>query len=391
MRYQDSVFNQLLKVLPSHKLDRLIEKHKGDFRVRKLGCREQFLALLYCQLTARKSLRDIEVNFNANRQQFYHLGCRSEIKKSTLADANNSRPTALYEELFQWFVAEGLSGKYKKEATHTISLIDSSTVSLNKVRFGWATGHGAHSGIKIHTVYDLDAEIPVHFEVTPSRQSDIKFAQKLQFNKDGYYVFDRGYYDFQLWKNIDDSEAYFVTRLKKNSPTNIIRRFKVPEDQENILSDNEVMLNQRLAKSRKNPYGKNLRELKIKIEGKKDPMRVITNDFKSTASDIALLYKKRWQIELFFKWIKQNLKIKSFLGTTENAVRIQILVAMIAYILLRLFSQQASYQEMNPLTISRLVQTCLMRRVNLYELLHPEPFCPPGKLKKTQQESFSFA
>ena len=391
MRFQDSVFNQLLKALPGHKLDRLIEKHNGDFRVRKLGCREQFLALLYGQLTGRKSLRDIEINFNSNRHHFYHLGCRSEIKRSTLADANNSRPVALYEELFQWFVAKGLSGKYKQEAGRAVSLIDASTVILNKTRFGWATGHDPHSGIKIHTVYDLEAEIPVHFEVTPSRNSDLSSAKKLNFRGGVCYVFDRGYYDFNFWKNIDDSSAYFVTRLKKNSPTKVLKEHQLPKKHQEIISDSEVILNQRLARSRKNPYNKSLREIMIYVEGKTEPMRILTNNFKSSAFEIAALYKKRWQIELFFKWIKQNLKIKNFLGTSENAVRIQVLVAMIAYILLKLFSRQPGYQDISLLSPTRLIETCLMRRINLYHLLHPGPFNQHREMTNYKQKSFCFA
>lgn len=391
MSYQDSVFNQLLKALPSHRLDHLIQKHNGDYRVRKLGCREQLIAMLYGQFTGRKSLRDIEVNFNANRRQFYHLGCRSEIKRSTLADANNKRPVSLYEELFQWFVAKGLSGKFKREAGQVVKLIDSSVIILNKTRFGWATGHRSHSGIKLHTVYDLEAEIPTHFEVTPSRQNDVNFAKKLQFRSGQSYVFDRGYYDFQLWKDIDKSGAYFVTRLKKNSPTRIIKELSRPSGYSNVLADNEVTLNKRLARSRQNPYDENIREILVEEEGKEEPIRIITNDFKSSAEQIALLYKKRWQIELFFKWVKQNLKIKSFLGHSENAVRIQIIVAMIAYILLKLFSFQPGFTGQNLLTLSRLVETCLMRRIDLYALLNPKPYRPPKSEVDVEQGVLTFA
>lgn len=391
MRFQDSVFNQLLKVIPGYQLDRLIKKHKGDYRVRKLGCREQFLALLYAQFTGRRSLRDLELNFNAHRHHFYHLGCREEIRRSTLADANNSRPVELFEELFQWLVTKGLSGKKKSEANRLVSLLDASTVVLNQTRFAWAIGHNGKSGIKIHTVYDLDAEIPTYFEITPARCSDLSTAKTLSYEAGRTYVYDRGYYDFRFWRDLDEAGCFFVTRLKKNSPTQIQRKRRVLKKDPHILSDNEVFLNQRLARSRKNPYHKALREITVQVEGKQDPIRIITNDLTSKARDIADLYRKRWQIELFFKWIKQHLKIKTFLGTSENAVKIQVLVALIAHILLKLLNRQPFLRDIPILVLSRLAETSLMRRIGLAELLANPPPKPPRHKQHPPQEAFSFA
>jgi len=359
--------------------------------VRKPGCREQFLALLYAQFTGRRSLRDLELNFNANQHHFYHLGCREPIRRSTLADANNNRPVALFEELFQWLVAKGLSGKKKSEANRLVSLLDASTVVLNQTRFAWAIGHSGKSGIKIHTVYDLDAEIPTYFEITPARHSDLSTAKTLCYEPGRTYVYDRGYYDFQYWRDLDEAGCCFVTRLKKNSPTQVQRKRRVPKHDQDILCDNEVLLNQRLARSRKNPYDKALREITVRVEGKQDPIRIITNDLTSTARDIADLYKKRWQIELFFKWIKQHLKIKTFLGTSENAVKIQVLVAMIAYVLLRLLNRQPLLREIPILVLSRLAETSLMRRIKLVELLVNPPSKPSRHRQYLPQETFSFA
>ncbi len=391
MRFQDSVFNQLIKVVPRHRFDRLVDKYRGDFRVRKLGCWELFLCLLYAQLTGRRSLRDLELNFNSNRRHFYHLGCRSEIRRSTLADANNSRPVALFEALFRWIVALGLEGKQKSQADQMVSLLDASTVVLNQTRFGWATGHKGKSGIKLHTVYDLDAEIPTYFEITEARKSDLTTAKTLTYETGRTYVCDRAYYDFQFWRDLDEAGCRFVIRLKKNSPTRIQRRRKVFKKDHHILSDNEVLLNQRMARSRKNPYDKPLREIIVRVEGKKDPIRIVTNDLKSKARDIARLYKKRWQIELFFKWIKQNLKIKTFLGTSENAVRIQVLVAMIAFILLRLLNRRPYFKEIPLLNLARLIETSLMRRISLLDLFATSPpeLSPPHS--NSTQEVLQFA
>lgn len=391
VRFQDSVFNQLIKVIPRYQFDRLADKYKADFRVRKLGCWELFLCLLYAQFTGRRSLRDLELNFNANRRHFYHLGCRSEIRRSTLADANNTRPAVLFEALFQWVVAMGLKGKQKSQADQMASLVDASTVVLNKTRFGWATGHKGKSGIKLHTVYDLDAEIPTYFEITEARKSDLTTAKKLTYESGRTYVCDRAYYDFQFWRDLDEAGCWFVIRLKKNSPTQIHRRRRVFKKDRHILSDNEVLLNQRMARSRKNPYNKPLREITVRVEGQKDPIRIVTNDLKSKARDIADLYKKRWQIELFFKWIKQNLKIKTFLGTSENAVKIQILVAMIAFILLRLLNRRPFFKDIPLLTLARLIETSLMRRISLLDLFVTPPPDPPHPATNSPQEVLGFA
>lgn len=391
MRFQDSVFNQLIKVIPRYRFDRLSDRYKADYRVRKLGCWELFLCLLYAQFTGRRSLRDLELNFNSNRHHFYHLGCRAEIRRSTLADANNTRPAALFEALFQWVVAMGLKGKHKSQAGQLVSLLDASTIVLNQTRFGWATGHQGKSGIKLHTVYDLDAEIPTYFEITEARKSDLTTAKRLTYEAGRTYVCDRAYYDFQFWRDLDAADCRFVIRLKKNSPTRIQRRRRVPKKDSHILSDNEVLLNQRLARSRKNPYDKPLREITIAIEGKQGPIRIVTNDLNSKARDIADLYKKRWQIELFFKWIKQNLKIKSFLGTSANAVKIQILVAMIAYILLRLLNRRPFFRDIPLLALARLIETSLMRRISLLDLFATPP---PGSVQPptiSPQKVLSFA
>ena len=368
MRYQDSVFNQLLKGLPKRHLKALIDQHSGDYRVRTLGCYEQFIALLYAQLTGRKSLRDLALNFNAHKEQFYHLGVRGEIKRSTLADANNTRPVAIFRALFDWFVQDGLSRKEKREAKRIVSLFDSSTVILNKEVFAWALGHKNTSGIKLHTIYDLHHEIPTYFELSTARASDLTTAKPWDIESGRTYVFDRGYYGYKYWKRFEDSGAYFITRLKKHSPT---REISVRESSaETILLDRDVLLSERLSHSRKNPYNTPLREITVKVDYDKENIRIVTNDRKASAQEIVDLYKKRWQIELFFKWIKQNLKIKRFLGTSKNAVEIQLLVAMIAYILTKQIQRSVStFFSISMLTLTRLFQMNLMRRIDLFELV----------------------
>ena len=370
VRYQDNVFNQLLKGFPKRYLKELIAKHSGDYRVRKLGCYDQFIALLYAQLTGRKSLRDLALNFNTHREQFYHLGVRGEIKRSTLADANNTRPVSIFRGLFDWFVQDGLSRKEKREAKRIVSLFDSSTVVLNKEVFSWALGHKNTSGIKLHTVYDLHHEIPTYFELSTARASDLTTAKQWDIEAGRTYVFDRGYYGYRYWKRFEDRDAYFITRLKKHSPTREIRVRELPESAETILQDRDILLSERLSHSRKNPYNTPLREITVKVDYSKETIRIVTNDRNASAQEIVDLYKKRWRIELFFKWIKQNLKIKRFLGTSKNAVEIQLLVAMIAYILTKQIQHSVStFFSLSMLTLTRLFQMNLMRRISLFELI----------------------
>lgn len=372
MHHKDTLFSQIIKHIPRYKFDSIVEQYGGDRRVRKLSCWTQFMSLLYGQFTGRKSLRDIESNLNAQQNHLYHLGCRG-VKRSTLAAANMKRPAALYEALFTMLLGK-VQAAVGKEAQTVVKLLDSTVISLTDTRFGWALGHHQF-GIKIHTVYDLDAAVPTYFAIDTARSSDLSHAKLLQLSPGETYVFDRGYYDFNWWNEFDRRQCQFVTRLKKHSPSYVIEEFAVKGAP--ILHDREIRLNDRTAKSRKPNYTGRLREVVVRVEDKPEPMRIVTNDFISTAEEIALLYKKRWQIELFFKWIKQNLRIKSFLGTSLNAVKIQVITAMIAYLLVRI---TALALPTNPSmqTVVRLIQTSVMARKTLQELLYP----PPTKSKK---------
>lgn len=368
MQVKNTIFSQLIKLFPRHEFDRIVNKYNGDKNVRTLSCWNQFVALLFAQFTNRKSLRDLEASFNSHSNRLYHLGC-NQIRKSSLAEANNKRSSDIYEEVFNRILSITNVNVNHQEMLH---LIDSTQVILNK-NFKWAQGQ-TKNGIKIHVVYDETSAKPTYFNISDIRKNDISAAKELKLMQGTTYVFDRGYYDFQWWSEIDNNNSRFVTRLKGNSPTTTIKERKVIANEEfDIISDCESRLNARLAKTRKNPYDRAVRVIKVKLRGysNKEPITIVSNDLKSSAIKLCELYKKRWQIELFFKWIKQNLKIKTFLGTSLNAVKTQVVVAMIAY-LVGQYALKLSQAEISLQRFYQMIQTNLMEYKYLQNL-----FCPP--------------
>lgn len=371
MRFKSTIFSKLIKAVPRREFEKIVKKYSGNYRVRNFSCWDQMVGMIYNQLAQKQSLRDLELSFNSQYKNFYHLGC-NRIKRSTLADANLNRTYKIYEEVFHNLVTKVSNPKRskQKEAEELIKAIDATVITLNKTEFGWAKGYKNKNGVKVHTVYNLNEEIPVHFEITTANLNDITYACKLEIAENTTYVFDKGYYKFSWWKEIDENKSFFITPLKKNSPTKVVKARKVESAE--IISDDEVRLSERLSHSRKNPYEKVLRKIVVKREGNKEPLILITNDMERKAEEIAGLYKKRWQIELFFKWIKQNLKIKKFLGTSENALKIQVITALIAFLLIKFFQNTLPFRK-SMQTCARLIQTNLMLRKDLFELFDDPP------------------
>jgi len=364
VRHQNSVFHTVLKHVPWHVFDRLVDAHGADARVRRLSTRDQFIALLYGQLAGAQSLREIEAGLASHAHRLYHLGARA-ISRSTLADANAKRPSEAFGALFAHLVAQAGRGLRRKigEAVH---LIDSTGLRLSELSADWARFSDGVCGAKLHIVYDCDAERPIDAAITPARLNDITAAQALPIAAGATYVFDLGYYDFVWWARLDDAGCRIVTRFKSNTRLIVVAENRVSKDGP-ILSDRIGYL----AASRTNPFQAPVREIRVRIESGKI-LRILSNDIDATADEIAALYKRRWQIELFFRWIKQTLKIKHFLGTSENAVRIQIAVALIAFLLLRLaYAAQTAVEGL--LAFTRLVRANLMHRRPIDRLLNPPP------------------
>jgi len=328
------------------------------------------VALLYGQLAGAASLRDIVTGLQSHAVRLYHIGARLP-RRATLADANALRPSAVFSELLALMTARAHRG-LRRALAETTYLIDATGLRLDARSLGWARFSEGVCGAKLHVIYDPDADRPIDAAITPARANDITAAQAMPIEPGATYVFDLGYYDYAWWAKLDAAQCRIVTRLKSNTPLRMVEELPVPTDGK-ILSDRIGHLPARLSNSRNNPFADPVREVRVKLDTGK-VLRILCNDLDASAAEIAELYKRRWAIELFFRWVKQMLKIRRFLGTSENAVRIQIAVALIAFLLLRL-AQAAQHIINSPLVFARLVRANLMHRRRLDRLLETEP--PP--------------
>ncbi len=370
MRHHNSVFHGVVQGVPWDVFDRLVEAHGADCRVRHLTTRSQFIALLYGQLEGASSLREIEAGMASHQSRLYHLGAAAP-RRSTLADANAVRPYAVFSELFAVMAARA-HRPLRRALAETTYLIDSTGLRLDARSLDWARFSAKVCGVKLHLVYDADADRPIYAAITPARINDITPAQAMPIEPGATYVFDLGYYDYAWWKKLDDAQCRIVTRFKRNTPLEVIKELPVEEGGP-ILSDRIGFLPWRQGAGRRNPMQQAVREVRVMTQTGK-VLRILSNDLDAPAQAIADLYKRRWAIELFFRWVKQVLKITRFLGTSENAVRTQIAVALIAFLLLRL-AQAAQKAVASPLRFARLVRANLMHKKPLDSLLDPEP--PP--------------
>jgi len=369
MRHQNSVFHSILKHVPWTAFDLLVEEHGADLRVRQLTTKTQFAALLYGQLAGISSLRQLVHEMQSHQARLYHLGAQAP-RRSTLSDANALRPSVVFSELFALMMRQAHRG-LRRKIGETTYLIDSTGVSLNGFS-RWARFSEGVCGAKVHVIYDPDADQPIYFAVSTANVNDITLAQSMPIEPGATYVFDLGYYDYGWWAKLDAAGCRIVTRFKSNTPLTVVKNLPVPKGGL-ILSDRIGYLPARQAKSRRNPMQDPVREVRVKTETGK-VLRILSNDLDATVAEIAELYKRRWAIELFFRWVKQTLKITRFLGTSENAVRIQITIALIAFLLLRL-AQATQVAITSPLAFARLVRANLMHRRRLDRLLEIEPPC----------------
>ncbi|QLH72594.1 IS4 family transposase [Rhodopseudomonas palustris] len=367
MRHDNSVFHAMLNHVPWHVFDRLVDEYGSDARVRRLSTKDQLIALLYGQLSGAQSLREIEGGLASHAGRLYHLGGR-EVSRSTLADANAKRPNAVFAGLFADLVQRAGRG-LRRKLGEAVYLVDSTGLRLSEQSADWAQFSNDVCGAKLHIVYNADSEHPVDAVVTPARINDITVAHTLPIDAGATYVFDLGYYSYAWWAELDAQGCGIVTRLKSNTKLSVVETNPVKD--ETILSDCIGHLPARQAASRSNPFQEPVREIRVRIDRGKI-LRIVSNDLDAPAAEIAALYKRRWQIELFFRWIKQTLKIKHFLGSSENAVRIQIAVALIAFLLLRL-AHATQRAVGSVLAFSRLVRSNLMHRRPIDALLKPPP------------------
>ena len=368
MRHHNTLLHGLLQFIPWSRFDALVDEHSSDRRVRTLNSKSQLIALIHAQLSGASSLREVEATMASQKARLYHLGAATP-KRSTLADANRDRPAEVFCQLFETLLAQAHAG-LRKVSRDAVRLIDATSAGLTAQSKSWASYGPRGCAAKLHLVFDPAAALPVHFVVTPARVNDITVAKVMPIEAGATYVFDLGYYDFSWWATLDALGCRFVTRLKAHTKPTLIEERQV-EAGSSILADRVIRLAGRLAGNRRNPLDRPLREVHVKIDTGKI-LCLVSNDLHATAEDIAELYKTRWQIELFFRWVKQTLKIRRFLGTSHNAVRTQIAVALIAYLLLQMaFAAQRTVRSI--LMFARMVRANLMHFRTIHDLADPPP------------------
>lgn len=354
------VFAQIVEFLPQRIFDRFVEKYKGDKWVKHFSCWNQLLCMLFGHLTNRDSLRDLIVALDAHSRKSYHLGIGKSVTRSNLAKANETRNSKIFEQFAYHLIAIVRRKRTNNdfEIKGKIYAFDSSTIDLCLSVFWWATFRKAKAGIKLHTLFDINTQIPAFVHITPAIVNDIKAMDYLVYEQSAFYIFDRGYVDFTRLYKITLHCAFFVIRAKSNLKFNRMYSLKIDKST-GVLSDQIGKLKGYYVSKE---YPVKLRRVKFYDKTTKRTFVFLTNNFHVTSDQVALLYKDRWQIELFFKWIKQHLKIKSFWGTSENAVRIQIYSAIITYCLVAIIGKElkikrSTYEILQVIGISLLDKT----------------------------------
>ncbi len=374
--HTNTVFRDVLKLLPWSAFERLVEKHGTDELVRSFTTKRQLLALLFGQLSGAYSLRDIEASMSSHQARLYHAGGAAPAR-STFADANRDRDSRVFSDLFTHMLGMATRGLRRKMGD-AVRLIDSTGLRLAGAGANWARFSAEVCGAKAHVIYDPDLGCPIYHMITEATVNDIVAAKTMPIETGATYVFDLGYYDYGWWAALDEADCRIVTRFKKNTPLLSARSMPI-EPGTGVVSDRIGFLPGRQAKSRKNPMQGAVREVVVTLETG-ETLRIFSNDLDASAKEIADLYKRRWQIELFFRVMKQTLKITHFIGRSENAVRIQIAVALIAFLLLSLLRKMAKDQQ-TLLETTRLVRANLMHRKDFTRLKQPQK---PPPLDSTQ-------
>ena len=343
MAHSNSIFHQFLALISRGEFENLVKKHNTGRKARNFTWWNQFVQLLFIQLTDRKSLRAGIRNMSVAKKKIYHLGAKP-VSKSTFSDANNNRPYTFYQDLFQklYEKAKTVAPKHKLKFNNPLYSLDASTVDLNKNSFPWAHFRQNKSGIKLNTLIDHNGYLPAVCIVSDARTHDIQKAKTLELEKSSIVVFDRGYIDYDWFEELGDQGIFFVTRLKTNAKFNVRQRYQYKG--QGVTSDQLIEM-------------KSKPGLKLRRVGYKDPetgkhYKFLTNNFDLDPKTIADIYRERWEIEIFFRWIKQNLRIKTFVGRSENAVLTQIYIALILYLLLALLK----FMSKIPMSLQNMLQ-----------------------------------
>jgi hypothetical protein len=366
------VFAQLMRYLPLSTFRRCVADHRGDHKVKDFSCLDQFFAMAFAQLTYRESLRDIEVNLRAHARRLYHMGFRCQtISRNTLAHANATRPWQIYADFAQHLIGMArplyATEPLGVELDATVYAFDASTIDLCLSVFSWAPFRSTKAAIKLHTLLDVRGNIPTVIHITDGKTHEVNLLDELVLEPGAFYLLDRGYLDLARLFVIHEAKAFFVTRAKRN--TRFTRRYSHPVDRFGtaVLCDQTGVLTNYY--SRKD-YPSTLRRVVIRDEtGKR--LVFLTNNFALQPEVIGDLYRQRWQVELFFKWIKQHLRIKVFFGTSENAVKTQIWIAISTYLLIAIAKKRLHLEQHSLYEILQILSLSMFENIPINQLLTP--------------------
>ena len=368
MYYGRFIFSQLLDFLPLREFKKCVSRYRGEYKVRKFSCLDQFLCMSFAQLTGRSSLRDIEVCLRIRQKQLYHVGIRGKVSKSTLAYANETRDWRIFADFAQILIdiARTLYAEEKLgyELVQSAYALDSTTIDLCLSLFPWAHFRKKKGAIKVHTLLDLQGNIPTFVQITDGKVHDVNILDDIVFEPGSYYIMDRTYVDFSRLNRIDNNQSYFVTRAKSNLDYKRRYSHEINKDT-GLRSDQTIVLSGYYTYKK---YEKFLRRIRYFDKDKNKSYIYLTNNFHLDALSIANIYKSRWNVELFFKWIKQNLKIKKFYGLSENAVKTQIWISISIYVLVAIVKKKLALEQ-SLYTILQVLSLSLFEKDDLYQAI----------------------
>lgn len=370
--FMNTRFGEVLKGLPRGVFNTSVEGLEADKHSKGFRCWHQLVAMIYAQVSGCQSLREVEAGFNSQEAHHYHLGMR-KIKRSTLADANAKRDSEVYAKVCRALMGQA-QRKTRQELGALLYLVDSTPIPLKGLGYDqWTADNHNHrtQGLKVHVQIAAEGAAPVYLQISAPNINDIEVGRRLELECGATYVFDKGYYDYNWWYTFERQGASFVTRLKKNAGIEQVQSHPISAQlRETILEDATITFkNKHPGGKRINDYyGTSLRRVVVNRPDHKTPLTLVTNDFKRSAEEIALLYKRRWEIELFFKWLKQNLKLKRFLGRSANAVKTQIYIAIITYLLVWMYRRNHANKASMKLCLITL-RSVLFQRPEIEQLV----------------------
>lgn len=367
MAHCNTILNQLLTLIPRHQFETLVKSYFGDRYVKRFNCWKQLSVLLYAQSSSKNSLRDIQNGLAVQQSKLYHLGIE-KVPRSTLSDANRDRDYHIYEELFYRLLdrCKSITPKHKFKFKNPLQILDATVIDLCLSTFSWAKFRATKGAIKIHCQLDYSGQIPSFLVITTGKTHEIRVARSsMTLMPDSIYCFDKGYIDFEWFSTINNKCAFFVTRAKDNLNYQVIGQ-QPEHNNKSVLFDLKIKL---AGFYKSKDYPDALRLILYHDKETDKTLSFLTNNFKLSPVTIAQIYKARWQVEIFFKWIKQNLKIKTFLGTSKNAVLTQIWIAMCYFLMLAYIKYQTKYKK-SLFYLGKIVKETLMQRLSLIDLLN---------------------